>query len=179
MLPARLIALMQLAHAAERAAAFAYQGHAASVSSEKEREHIRVIEQEEWDHRATLAEWMERYDVKRSWWRELEFYVIGRVISLSCHVIGWFLPMYFAGRLESGNVIEYLVMRDLFHEVGITEHDECLVEMADTEKEHELYFLGLIAEHPWTPWFERRFGWGPGRSFNEHEIAETAESTTA
>lgn len=175
MLPRRLVALMQLAHSAERAAAFAYQGHAAAVRDPDEKREIARIEQEEWDHRAEVLRLMEQYDVPVSRYLEAKYWIIGRLISASCHVIGWFMPMYFAGRLESGNVVEYVVMRDLFHQVGITEHDECLLEMADVEKEHERFFAEAIREHPWTPLFERLFRWGPDRSFNDYGSPPTGE----
>ena len=53
----------------------------------------------------------------------------GKIISFSCYVIGWFMPYYFAGRLESGNVCEYFVMMHYFNDLGITEHDDVLLAM--------------------------------------------------
>ncbi len=49
----------------------------------------------------------------------MRFHLIGRLISFSCHVIGWFMPFYFAGRLESGNVCEYFRMKQYFNSLKI------------------------------------------------------------
>jgi len=77
---------------------------------------------------------MNQYEIEVSKWYELKFHIIGRFISFSCHVIGWFMPYYFAGRLESGNVCEYFRMIHYFHEIGIKDHDKVLFEMGIKEK---------------------------------------------
>jgi hypothetical protein len=125
-----LVKLLQLAYSAEKAAALAYIGHARSVWNSDEKTAIRQIEMDEWRHRDTVLSIMERYDIHPSRYYEIKFHILGRIISFSCHVIGWFMPYYFAGRLESGNVCEYFVMKRFFNEIGITEHDEVLYEMA-------------------------------------------------
>jgi demethoxyubiquinone hydroxylase (CLK1/Coq7/Cat5 family) len=51
-----LVRLLQLAHAGEMAAAFAYRGHWRSVSDPREQERIRAIEADEWHHRTLVAE---------------------------------------------------------------------------------------------------------------------------
>ena len=33
--------------------------------------------------------------------------IVGRLLGVMCHLIGWFAPMYGAGRLESRNIREY------------------------------------------------------------------------
>jgi hypothetical protein len=96
--------------------------------------------------------------------------MIGRVISASCHVIGWFMPYFFAGRLESGNVCEYFVMMQYFHSLGIKEHDEILYEMGMKEKEHEVYFLEQIKKSKLLPIFEQFFSWGKNRTFNDVDL---------
>ena len=87
-------------------------------------------------------------------------------------MIGWFMPMYFAGRLESGNVNEYYHMVELFHTMGITEHDDILVEMGIKEKEHEVFFLSKIRTHKLLPLFEKIFSWGATKSFNDVELPD-------
>jgi hypothetical protein len=87
-------------------------------------------------------------------------------------VIGWFLPIYFAGRLESGNVNEYYHMVELFHTMGITEHDDILIEMGIKEKEHEVFFLSKIKGHWLLPIFEQVFSWGANKSFNDVDLPE-------
>lgn len=168
----RLVRLLQTAYSAERAASFAYQGHAGSVSSLEEKLAIRQIEMDEWHHRAEVLKIMLQYDIPISKWLEFRFYIIGKVISISCYLIGWFMPYFFAGRLESGNVCEYFKLMKYFHELGITEHNDILFEMGIKEKEHEVYFLESIKNKKWLPLFEKIFGWGINKSFNDVNLAK-------
>lgn len=167
---AKLVTLLQKAYSAEKAAAFAYIGHAASVKNKDEKAAIRQIELDEWNHRKEVLEIMNKYNIPVSKSFELRFHIIGRAISASCYVIGWFMPYYFAGRLESGNVCEYFVMMHYFHELGIKEHDEILYEMGMKEKEHEVYFLGKIRNKKLLPFFEKLFAWGGAKSYNDVDI---------
>ncbi len=165
-----LIRLLQQAYSAEKAAAFAYRGHAASVKSYIEKVAIRQIENDEWNHRREVLQLMRLYNVPVSRFFELRFYMIGKVISAGCHVIGRFMPFYFAGSLESGNVCEYFRMRQYFNSMGISEHDELLYEMGMKEKEHEVYFLGKIKDSRLLPFFERFFSWGKNTSKNNIDL---------
>ena len=171
-LPYELTDLLRLAYSAEKAAAFAYQGHSGAIKDQDDKIRIREIENDEWIHRAEVLSLMKQYKTPVSWWYEVKYHIIGRTIGWSCYVIGWFMPIYFAGRLESGNVNEYYRMKDLFHTEGITEHDDILIEMGIKEKEHEVFFLQKIKNHPWLPFFERVFGWGASKSYNEVELDE-------
>jgi rubrerythrin len=171
-LPYELTDLLRQAYSAERAAAFAYQGHAASVKELDSKIRIKEIENDEWIHRQEVLSIMKQYEISVSRWYEVTYYIIGQFISLSCYVIGWFTAMYFAGRLESGNVNEYYRMKELFHTEGITEHDDILEEMGIKEKEHEVFFLGKIRTHPWLPMFEKLFGWGASKSYNPIDLDE-------
>src|SRR5688572_16846456 len=121
--------LLKKAYSAEKAAAFAYQGHAGSVRKPEEKKAIRQIEIDEWNHREEVLQIMKQYNIPISRWYEFRFHLVGKVISGSCYVIGWFMPFYFAGRLESGNVCEYFRMRQFFNALGIHEHDKILYEM--------------------------------------------------
>jgi len=161
-----LIDLLRLAHSAERAAAFAYQGHAAIAKDPKTKEGIKEIENDEWVHREEILEIMHAHGVRVSKWYEIKYFVIGKIISLSCFFIRMFLANYFAGRLESGNVNEYFRMQELFNELSITKYDDCLKEMAIKEKDHEDFFLDLIKEHWALPLFAAVFSWGPTKRFN-------------
>lgn len=158
--------LLRLAYSAERAAAFAYQGHAASVGDPAERAQIARIERDEWEHRASIKRLLDRRGLAPSRWLEWKYAGIGRVIALSCHVLGRFMPMYFAGRLESGNVNEYLLLIELTRGTALADEHACILEMARVEKEHELYFLACVAGHRLMPLFQRVFAWGPARSLN-------------
>lgn len=162
--------LLKKAYSAEKAAAFAYQGHAASVSDPTEKTAIRQIEMDEWNHRKEVLEIMDCYSIPVSKFYELRFYIIGKIISGSCHVIGWFMPFYFAGRLESGNVCEYFRMKQYFNSLGITAHDRILYEMGIKEKEHEVYFLERIKTSKQLPLFEKLFAWGLLKSFNNIDL---------
>ena len=165
-----LIDLLKKAYSAEKAASFAYQGHAASVKDPLEKAAIRQIELDEWNHRKEVLQLMNRYDIQPSKYYECRFHIVGKIISFSCYVIGWFMPFYFAGRLESGNVCEYFRMKQYFNSLGITEHDRLLYEMGMKEKEHEVYFLAGIKNSKLLPFFEKLFSWGGGHSFNNIDL---------
>ena len=161
-----LISSLQCAYSAERAAAIAYIGHAKSLIRESEREHVRTIERDEWDHRRHVLAIMQEYEIPVSRWLEVTYFFIGKLIAAACHVIGRFMPYFFAGRLESGNVCQYFVMIQYFRSLGISKHDELLWEMGLTEKDHEVYFLQMVKDARWLPWFERAFEWGVHSSKN-------------
>ncbi len=165
----QLVDLIQMAYSAEKAAAFAYIGHAASVKNKEEKVSIKQIEIDEWNHRAEVMLLMKEYDIPVSKWYEFKFHVIGKLISGSCFVIGWFMPFYFAGRLESGNVCEYFRMKHYFNSLGIKKHDVVLYEMGMKEKEHEVYFLEQIKDSKLLPFFEKLFFWGKS-SFNNIDL---------
>ena len=165
----KLVDLIQQAYSAEKAAAFAYIGHAAAVKNKEEKAAIKQIEIDEWKHREEMLELMKQYNVPISKWYEFKFHVIGKIISGSCFVIGWFMPFYFAGRLESGNVCEYFKMKQYFNSIGIREHDKILYELGMKEKEHEVYFLSKIANNKLLPVFEKLFLWGKN-SFNNIDL---------
>ena len=163
----KLVRLLQKAYSAEKAAAFAYIGHASTVKSSEEKLAIAQIEEDEWGHRREVLGIMKKYEIPVSQRYEIQFYIIGKIIATSCFVIGWFMPHFFAGRLESGNVCEYFIMMHYFHDLGIDEHDEVLYEMGVKEKEHEVYFLNQIQDSKLLPFFEKAFGWGKETSFND------------
>jgi len=162
----KLTKLLQQAYSAEKAAAFAYQGHAGSLKSQAHKIAVKQIELDEWNHRQEVLAIMKKYDIKVSTLNEIKFFVIGKVISLSCYVIGRFMPFYFAGRLESGNVCEYFVMKQYFNDLGIHDHDRILYEMGLKEKEHEVYFSEQVKDDPLLPFFEKLFRWSARQSFN-------------
>ena len=118
-----LVSSLQFAYSAERAAALAYIGHARSLKKQSESEHVRSIERDEWDHRRHVLAIMQEYGIPVSRWLEVKYYVIGKLIATACHVLGRFMPYFFAGNLESGNVCEYFVMIRHFRSLGISKHD--------------------------------------------------------
>ncbi|MBL9190089.1 MAG: hypothetical protein JNK23_21595 [Opitutaceae bacterium] len=166
-----LVRLLQRAYSAERAAAFAYVGHAASLRDPAAKAAVKQIEDDEWEHRRHVQAIMLRHGVPVSRRFEAQYWLIGKAISASCHVIGWFMPYFFAGKLESGNVCEYFVMMQHFHALGIREHDAILHAMGLKEKEHEVYFLAQIEGSRWLPFFEKLFAWGRHASRNDVDLA--------
>ena len=168
----QLVDLLQKAYSAEKAAAFAYQGHAGSINNKSEKLAIQQIEADEWNHRKEVLQIMQQYEIPISRFYEMRFYLIGKIISFSCYLIGRFMPFYFAGNLESGNVCEYFRMKHFFNEMGIKEHDVVLYEMGLKEKEHEVYFLSKIQHSKLLPLFEKLFKWGNKKSFNNINLNE-------
>ncbi len=165
-----LVDSLRKAYSAERAASLAYIGHAGSLRDPAERAIVRQIEQDEWDHRRNVRKIMDRHGIPVSRYYEIKYLLIGKLIGWSCYVIGRFMPYFFAGRLESGNVCEYFVMMRHFHTLGISEHDQVLYEMGIKEKEHEVHFLEVIKDASWLPLFERVFSWGAKSSLNDVDL---------
>ena len=143
----KLISLLQLAYSGELAAAYAYRGHWQSVSDKNEIEAIRNIEEDEWRHRKLVGEMLTSLGAGPNQRRELRARIIGRTLGLMCHVSGWLAPMYGAGRLESRNVREYETAARHARDCGRTEFIDCLIEMAEVEWEHELYFRSRVLSH--------------------------------
>jgi len=144
---AQLVALLRLAYSAEKAAAYAYRGHAASVKDPAERAHILQVEQEEWHHRELVGGMLQTLGAKPNRIREAIFWCIGRAIGAFCRVGGWFAPMYGAGRLERHNIIEYEDAAVYAAACGEEGMIDCLLTMAEVEWEHELFFRTAILGH--------------------------------
>ena len=142
-----LIALLQLAYSAEQAAAFAYRGHWHSVVDVDERARIKQIEDEEWHHRKLVGGMLEKLGAHPSKQREIRSLLLGRVLGFLCHLMGWFAPMYGAGRLESRNVREYETAARYARDCGHGEFTDCLLTMAEVEWEHEYYFRSRVLLH--------------------------------
>ncbi len=143
-----LIALLQLAYSAERAAAYAYRGHWHSVVDADERVRIRQIENEEWHHRELVGEMLGSLGARPDRLREIRACVTGRVLGLLCHIMGWLAPMYGAGRLESRNIGEYETAARYARNCSREDLTDCLLTMAEVEWEHEKYFRSRVLLHP-------------------------------
>jgi rubrerythrin len=144
---AALVRLLQLAYSGERAAAFAYQGHATSVRDPAVAEHIRKIESEEWHHRDLVGGMLTTLGAAPDPRRERRANRIGKVLSALCRVSGYLLPMYGAGALESRNVKEYDDAAAFAIAGGHPEFLDGLRAMADVEAEHERFFRERVEEH--------------------------------
>lgn len=156
----QLIHILQAAYSGELAAAYAYRGHWKSLSNPIEREKVRQIENEEWIHREKVGLMLTRLAAAPVKTREARMWMIGRAIGLACHFAGWFLPMYFAGRLENGNVEEYETAASHACALGLIEFESDLRFMAGVEKEHEIFFLKMVAGHRLLPLTRAVFKWG-------------------
>jgi rubrerythrin len=154
-----LVRILQNAYSGEVAAAYAYRGHWKSLKEGSERESIKRIEEEEWDHRRRVGEWLEKLGAKPRPAREKVFWTIGRTLGVTCHLSGWFMPMYFAGRLESQNSAEYEEAAEFAKELGMDECVADLLDMARVEVEHEEFFRSVVANHRLLPMMKRVFGW--------------------
>jgi hypothetical protein len=143
----RLIRQLQGAHSGELAAGFAYRGHWRSLNESPARTRIREIENDEWHHRRLVRGLLADLGAGPKPLREAIFWLIGRTLGLLCHVSPWFFAMYGAGRLESGNIVEYQEAAVFATRCGHPEMLDCLLTMAEVEWDHELFFRQQIAGH--------------------------------
>jgi rubrerythrin len=72
----QLVDLLKKAYSAEKAASFAYQGHASTVKDKAEKAAIRQIELDEWNHRKEVLAIMDQYGIPVSRWYEFRYHVI-------------------------------------------------------------------------------------------------------
>jgi demethoxyubiquinone hydroxylase (CLK1/Coq7/Cat5 family) len=144
----RLIRQLQGAYSGELAAGYAYRGHWKSVTDPGERERIRQIEAEEWHHRELVGGLLRDLGAGPNRVREAIFWTIGTTLGALCHVSGWFLPMYGAGKLERSNIVEYEHAAVFALECGREEMIDCILEMAEVEWEHEAFFRERLTGHP-------------------------------
>ena len=140
----RLIRTLQHAYSGERAAGYAYRGHWRASSDPEERAHIARIEDEEWRHREQVGRLLRELGAGPRRSREIRAIVIGRSLQALCHVIGWFAPMYGAGRLERRNIVEYEDAARDATRCGRADFVDCLLDMAEVEWDHEAYFRSKV-----------------------------------
>jgi hypothetical protein len=150
---ARLVTQLQLAYSGELAAAYAYRGHWRSLPRGRERDDVRKIEDDEWHHRRLVGGILAQLGSRPRRAREIRAWLIGRTLGLLCHVSGWFLPMYGAGRLERRNIVEYEDAAAYAIAGGRSDLLECLLTMAEVEWDHELFFRSKVEGHPWSRLF--------------------------
>jgi demethoxyubiquinone hydroxylase (CLK1/Coq7/Cat5 family) len=164
-----LISILQAAYSGELGAGYAYRGHWKSVSNHEQRIRIQQIEAEEWLHREKVGQMLRYLGEAPQQIRELKMWIIGRTIGLACHIAGWFCPMYFAGRLESRNVLEYEEAARHAASLGMDQfYDELLV-MAAVEQEHEDFFAHIVSDHRLLGPMQRLFPWQLGTATRNAE----------
>lgn len=153
-----LIRLLQNAYSGEKAAAFAYRGHARSVSSSMERDEITKIENDEWEHREGLLRMLSSLDAKPRVSREIAMTAVGILIYCLCRLggffnflnFGWYMSMYGAGKLERSNIGEYEVAALMARACGQNQFVEDLIHMAEVEWDHEMYFRSKALTSKWS-----------------------------
>ncbi|MEW6736932.1 MAG: ferritin-like domain-containing protein [Acidobacteriota bacterium] len=155
-----LVNILQLAYSGELAAAYAYRGHWKSLKNTAEISKIQQIENEEWLHREKVGCMLKYLNSQPKKSREIKSWVIGHTIGILCHLVGWFIPMYFAGKLESGNTKEYENAAIYARELNLLEFEKELYTMSVVEKEHENFFLNTIVGHRLLPLMIIIFKWG-------------------
>ncbi len=140
---------LQNAHAGELAAAWAYTGHGYSlfVWDKQEKAEILKIRDEELHHRKRIREMLDELGGKPRLLPEFLFLCIGLTIAFLCLLGGWFIPMYGAGKLESGNIFEYEVAARLAFMAGLEKYVPELLEFGELEWDHELYFRKKTNSH--------------------------------
>ncbi len=69
------------------------------------------------------------------------------------------MPMYFAGRLESQNVQEYIDAAECARELGMDVCVEEMMEMSRIEGEHEKFFSSTVRGHRLLPVMKSVFRW--------------------
>ena len=164
-----LIKILQNAYSGELAAAYAYRGHWNSLKDGAQRKRIIQIEDEEWLHREKVGRLLLGLQSRPLKRKEARMWLIGRVAGIACHVTGWFLPMYFAGRLETANVGEYESAAGHAAELGLIDFESELRVMAAVEREHEIFFMSVVARHRFLPFVRAIFKWGPADSSSSRE----------
>lgn len=140
----RLIRILQKAHAAERGAALAYRGHAASVRDPRERAAIYNIEMEEWRHREMLQSMLTMLGAPTLPVHEIVMFMIGRSLSSLCFLCGRFLPMFCAYWLERVNVHQYASAARHARAAGFPSMAQTLLMMEEVEAEHVHTFASFM-----------------------------------
>lgn len=155
-----LVRILRAAYSGEMAAAFAYRAHWKSLTNLSEKEMVYRIEDEEWAHRREIKHMLESLGSRPQKLREIVMWLTGRTIGLACYATGWFLPMYFAGLLERGNVREYEAACRYAARLGLKSFEDELRQMAMIERSHELFFLNAVEGHRLKPFMRTFFRWG-------------------
>jgi len=159
----QLVHILQMAYSGELAAALAYAGHWRAAWKRSERQDIHRIELDEWHHRASLLKMLYELEAKPVAWRDLMMRSLGSIIFLACFFSGWYMPMYFAGRLEKANIHEYEEAAFHANSLGLSQYEATIKVFAQKEVEHEQYFFNMIANHWLTPLMKSVFHYGPER----------------
>ena len=159
----RLIHILRMAYSGELAAALAYAGHRRSVWRADQKQAIYQIELDEWHHRSQLLAMLQDLGAGPTAWRDVMMGSLGCLIFVGCFFSGWFFAMYFAGRLEEGNIVEYQHAAEHAEAIGLKDLAETLMIFSAKEEEHEAFFYNIVRGHWMLAPMKKTFTWGPDR----------------
>ena len=140
----KLVDLLQRAYSAEKAAVLLIRVIRVQLKILYIRSWSDKLEIDEWNHRQRGAHYYAAvWGFCFSKYYEFRFQCDRKIDFIFCYVIGWFMPYYFAGRLESENVCSIFVWCIIFMNLE-SSHDKILYEMGMKEKNTQIYFLQNI-----------------------------------
>jgi len=140
--------LLSAAYSGELGAARAYAGHRWALRGRPEWHDVTRILKDELHHRHVLLRMLAELGSAPDPSREAKLNRVGTAISLFSRIGGWFLPMYGAGMLEAQNIREYEHAARLAHLAGQQRFVSPLLELAEVEWDHEVFFRTQAASHP-------------------------------
>ena len=108
---------------------------------------LRLVLIDEIRHRRAVRSMLRSLDAGPDDRRERKMRRIGLTIGAFCRIGGWYAPMYGAGKLERGNIVEYEVAARLAHLAGRNELVDPLLELAEVEWDHERQFRTAASGH--------------------------------
>ena len=91
-----LVDLLKTAYSAEKAAAFAYQGHAEAVKNSEEKTAIHQIELDEWNHREEVLQIMKQYNIPISKYYEFRLLQLKEIVHNAKAETGLKRPLIWA-----------------------------------------------------------------------------------
>ena len=139
--------ILTLAYSGELGAIRAYVGHRHALRDYGQKLQVRRIVEDEVRHRRRVGEMLVTLELAPDPYREWKMNAVGQTISVVCHLFGWFIPMWGAGRLEAQNIVEYEHAARLAKLAGLEDWVEDLLHMAEVEWDHELYFRSQAESH--------------------------------
>lgn len=140
----KLISLLQSAHAGEKAAFHAYEGHWRSVRDTSERIHIQLIQLDELKHRMEVNRFLIHLGASPDWLKDTVLTVVGKTLGALCYVTGWLMPMWGALFIEQLGVTNYAELAMEADKAGYRDMSEALLAMGNKEREHEQFFIERI-----------------------------------
>ncbi len=134
----KLIRMLQRAHAIEIGAYHAYEGHWRSLpDGSTEQTLVKRIQQDEVEHRDELIEMLTELEARPNFFYDSLLWLIGKSISLACHVMGYKAAMWGAKIMEIGGAIVYKSLAQEARDEGYPHFGVTLDYMQKSEERHE------------------------------------------